>query len=155
MVFLTSMVVETLEVVGMMMLIDLCWTSTLWMIQIDPHSASVMSGSFGKAFCQPFWYTSLESFFALAVATLCLRNDLPKTALESSSRREVQFLEYSWPSFFLFSLLLIHSYACCGKQNWIPVQLAVSFDQYIKTSRQHQISWNPPLVIPPLCTILS
>ena len=63
-------------------------------------------------------------------------------------------LECSWPSLFLFPLLSIHSYVCCRTQNWTPVQLAVSFDQYIVTSRQHQISWNPLLVIPPLCTIL-
>ena len=43
-VFLTSMVIETLEIVEMMMLIDLYCTSTLWITQIAPHSASVMRG---------------------------------------------------------------------------------------------------------------
>ena len=45
---LTSMVVETLEMVEMMMLIDLYWTSALL---ISPNSASVMRGSFERAFC--------------------------------------------------------------------------------------------------------
>ena len=60
MVFLTSIVVETLEMVGMMMLIDLYCTLTLQMIHINPHSASIMRGSFQKAFCHCYSHDSFD-----------------------------------------------------------------------------------------------
>ena len=55
-----------------------------------PHPAYVMRG-ISLLLTRLFRYTSLDSFFALAVAIMCLRNTLLKSFLEHSSRREALF----------------------------------------------------------------
>ena len=57
---LTSVVVETLEMTKMMLLLDLYWTSTLWMIKIASHSASVKRGSFKMVLCHCYSHSTSD-----------------------------------------------------------------------------------------------
>ena len=117
---------------------DVDWILLNFNVMIALFSASVMA--FRKSFL-PLIHTTLPIYF-LGLC-LCLNYSyslLPKWLAKKFcgilfQEERPGFLECCCPSLFLIPLLSLHSCVYCRTQNWMLVQLAVRFDQYILTSR--------------------